>query len=323
MAPRFTVVFTVAVLVCSMPVSALALEPYSQDFEELIQADPSALANDGWYVFGNVFDPEGAYLYGYGPFPAPNDTLAFSRIAIGEGGDEQGAQQLIVYSDYQNVDHAVGNLIESNVFQEQTIGPENVGEAWIFEFQAKLGNLGGTSTAAAFIKTLDPNNNYALTNFFTEDMTSIPETWGEWALGIVIDSSLEDQILQFGFMNTATLYEGSGIVYDNVKFRLNTVDVPDEATIMGASLQQNYPNPFNPQTRIDFSLDRPGNVEIAVFDLAGRRIATLQQGEMGSGDHHVTWNGRTATGSPAPSGQYRYVLKTAGGQVARSMVLLK
>ena len=83
------------------------------------------------------------------------------------------------------------------------------------------------------------------------------------------------------------------------------------------------PNPFNPQTRIDFVLDRRGHVEIAVFDLAGRRIATLHQGELGIGEHHVTWNGRTDTGAPAPSGQYRYVLKTATGQVARSMMLLK
>jgi len=323
MATRFTVSFTVAVLVCSMPTAVFALETYNQDFEELLQPDPNALANDGWFVFGNVFDPEGNYLYGYGSFPAPNTGAAFCQIVLGEGGPDQGAQQLVVFSDYENLDHANGNLIEANVFQEQTIGRENVGEAWLFEFQTKLGNIEGSSTATAFIKTLDPDDGYALTNLITADMTSIPETWDGFRLGIVIDADLEGQILQFGFMNTATNYEGSGIFYDNVVFRLNTVDVPDEATSIGASLQQNYPNPFNPQTRIDFSLDRPGNVEITVFDLAGRRIATLHQGELGIGDHHVTWNGRTATGSPAPSGQYRYVLKTAGGQVTRSMVLLK
>ena len=62
---------------------------------------------------------------------------------------------------------------------------------------------------------------------------------------------------------------------------------------------------------------------MAVFDLAGRRVATLHQGELGAGDHHVTWNGRTDSGAAAPTGLYRYVLKTATGQVSRSMILVK
>jgi len=315
--------FAVAVLVGLIPVAGLALGPYSQDFETLVQADPSALANDGWWVFGNVFDPAGGYLYGYGPFPAPNHNVAFCQIVIGEGGAEQGAQQLVVFSDYESEEHANGNIIESNVFQEQTIEAGDVGSAWIFEFQAKRGNIEGGSTAHAFIKTLDPGAGHTLTNFITVDMTSIPTTWTGAALGIIIDPSLDGQILQFGFMNTASNYEGSGIFYDNINFRLNTVDVPAGSAAVGATLHQNYPNPFNPKTQIAFALDRPGNVDISVFDLAGRRIATLHQGELGVGEHNVTWNGRTSAGSPAPAGQYMYVLKTATGQVSRSMVLLK
>jgi hypothetical protein len=41
------------------------------------------------------------------------------------------------------------------------------------------------------------------------------------------------------------------------------------------------------------------------------------------GNHHVTWNGLTDSGLPAAAGQYRYVLRTAKGQVSRSMILLK
>ena len=62
---------------------------------------------------------------------------------------------------------------------------------------------------------------------------------------------------------------------------------------------------------------------MSVFDLAGRRVATLHRGELGAGEHHVIWNGKTDSGAAAAAGQYRYVLKTADGQVARSMVLLK
>jgi hypothetical protein len=195
------------------------LAAYDQDFEGLVQADPDALANDGWLIFANVFDGgNGGFLYNYGPFPAPNGGAAFSAIDTGQGGPEQGAQQLSVYNDYNNGDHANGNIIEANVFQEQMVGNPEIGETWVFEFDAKLGNLEGGSTALAFIKTLDPNNGYALTNFVTVDMTAIPTTWATYWISLEIDASLVGQILQFGFLNTATNYEGSGVFYDNVTF---------------------------------------------------------------------------------------------------------
>jgi len=214
----FRAFLVVAIMACLTPAASFAVSPYSQDFEGLDQGSVSALGDDGWLVFANVFNPGGDYLYGYGPFPAPNDGAAFCAIASGEGGPSQGDQQLVVFSDYNNVDHAVGNLIESNVFQEQTIDAEDVGGTWVFAFDAKLGNLADQSTALAFIKTLDPNNGFVTTNFITADMTNTSTTWTGYTLSIFIDESLVGQILQIGFSNTATLYQGSGVFYDNVNF---------------------------------------------------------------------------------------------------------
>jgi hypothetical protein len=313
-----------AVLICLIPAAGYALTPYSQDFELLVQSDPNALANDGWLVFGNVYEPDGTtYIRGYGPYPAPNHSAAFCQIVLGEGGVEQGLQQLVVFSDYENTDHALGDIIESNVYHEQPITSADVGQVWAFEFQAKRGNIEGASTAAAFIKTLDPDAGYALTNIITKDMTTIPTTWSGHGIAIEIDASLEGQLLQFGFLNRASNYEGSGIFYDNLIFYQTVTDVPAGDVLAGASLRQNYPNPFNPGTRIEFALDNPGLVDISVYDLAGRRIATLQHGELGAGEHHVFWDGRTDAGLAAPAGQYRYVLKTAAGATSRAMVLLK
>ena len=211
------VFIAVSIIACLAPAAGTAMTPYSQDFEGLDQGDVYALANDGWLVFGNVFGLDWSWWYGYGPFPAPNDGAAFCAIAIGEGGPEQGDQQLSVYSDYSNQDHP-NAYIESNVFQEQTVAAEDVGKAWIFDFDAKLGNLDGQTTALAFIKTLDPNNGWEMTNFITADMTGTPTTWTSYTLSILIDPTLEGQILQFGFSNTATNYEGSGVFYDNIEY---------------------------------------------------------------------------------------------------------
>ena len=99
--------------------------------------------------------------------------------------------------------------------------------------------------------------------------------------------------------------------------------MPGRASPFGATLRQNYPNPFNPMTRIEFSLEKAGNVDLAVYDVGGRLVANLLSGDMAAGDHFVTWNGTNRSGSPAAAGQYHYVMRTATGQVSRSMILLK
>ena len=220
----FSVILAAAIILLAPTAGQCDLVPYAQDFEMLDQTNADALANDYWLVFANVFTPAGGYLYGYGPFAAPNGGPGFCGIDLNQGGLEQGLQQLVVYSDYNNGDHANGNIIEANTFQEQVVGAADVGTTWLFQFDAKRGNIEGGSTAAAFFKTLDPNAGYALTNYLTVDTTNLTDMWSSHLLAIFITPSLEGQILQFGFQNFATNYEGSGVFYDNVSF-INLDDV--------------------------------------------------------------------------------------------------
>lgn len=215
-----------AALICAVSFTALAQTPYSQDFEALAPVDGS-MAGDGWLIFGNVFDPGGGYLYGYGVFPAPNNIGNWCDIVTGEGGPEQGMQQIVVYSDYANGDHANGNLIETNLFQEQVV-PAGATGVWTFTYDGKKGNIAGSSTALAFIKTLDPNAGYAMTNFITQDMTDPPTTWQGYSLSIDV-AGLDGQILQFGFSTTSTNYEPTGNFYDNVCF-FEEITAVDETT---------------------------------------------------------------------------------------------
>ena len=204
------------------------ISQYSQDFESLDAGSSTALGDDGWLVGANVFDMSGNFQYNYFAFPAPNGGPAFSAIATGEGGPAQGDQQLSVYSDYNNADHGNGLLIEANVFREYTVGAADVGTTQTFSFDAKLGNLEGDSTAQAFIKTIDPDNGFAQTNFVTADMTNTPSTWTGYSLELDIDASLEGQLFQIGFLNVATDFEGSGVFYDNV----NLVPAPSGVALI-------------------------------------------------------------------------------------------
>ncbi|RMF62072.1 MAG: T9SS C-terminal target domain-containing protein, partial [Bacteroidetes bacterium] len=78
------------------------------------------------------------------------------------------------------------------------------------------------------------------------------------------------------------------------------------------------PNPFNPQTTIEFRLDRPQAVRLAVYDVLGREVAVLAEGAQPAGVFRVTFD---ATG--LSSGLYLYRLQTEAGVLSRTMTLVK
>jgi hypothetical protein len=91
----------------------------------------------------------------------------------------------------------------------------------------------------------------------------------------------------------------------------------------GFALEQNYPNPFNPSTTINFSIGQAGPVKVTVYDVLGRRVATLVNQDLPAGVHRVTWNAVSQSGMPAASGVYLYRLEAGNVQTTRTMVLLK
>lgn len=84
------------------------------------------------------------------------------------------------------------------------------------------------------------------------------------------------------------------------------------------ALGQNYPNPFNPTTTIEFSLESAGTATLAIFDLAGRKVATLVDGMTERGSHSVSFDAGELT-----SGVYFYTLAVDGLSQTRKMVLVK
>lgn len=94
-------------------------------------------------------------------------------------------------------------------------------------------------------------------------------------------------------------------------------------TIKGFELAQNYPNPFNPSTNIRFSLKNSQPVNLTIYDVLGRRVATLVNEKLTAGTHVVKWNGRNFHGITVASGVYVYRLKTPDFTATKKMVLLR
>ncbi len=88
-------------------------------------------------------------------------------------------------------------------------------------------------------------------------------------------------------------------------------------------LEQNFPNPFNPVTNIKFAVDKPGNVEVRVFNVRGELVRTVANGWYPQGLHAVTWDGKTRSGGQAPSGVYYIRAKSIGGSDVIKAVLAK
>ncbi|MEE8572665.1 MAG: PKD domain-containing protein [Gemmatimonadota bacterium] len=97
----------------------------------------------------------------------------------------------------------------------------------------------------------------------------------------------------------------------------------DETVLEGFKLVQNAPNPFSPDTEIEFVLPVGCDVNLAVYDAAGRRVGTLVDGYRQDGRHAVTWSAVDAGGRTLPNGVYLCKLEAGGHVVTRKMVLLR
>jgi len=98
--------------------------------------------------------------------------------------------------------------------------------------------------------------------------------------------------------------------------------VPDDAT-RSFALRQNVPNPFNPVTRIAYSIPEPARVELLIYDVGGRIVRRLVDGEHPADDYTAVWDGRNDDGEATGSGIYFYRLMADGRELARKMILLR
>jgi len=87
------------------------------------------------------------------------------------------------------------------------------------------------------------------------------------------------------------------------------------------ALWQNAPNPFGAQTMIRVDLPQPRHVELTIYDIQGRSVATILDEEMIAGTHEVAWDGRDGGGEPLASGIYFCILRTEGYRQAIRMML--
>ncbi len=82
-----------------------------------------------------------------------------------------------------------------------------------------------------------------------------------------------------------------------------------------------FPNPFRSSTTIAFQVQEPGRVQLAVYDLRGRRVRLIEDGERPAGSYEVRWDGTNDAGSAVASGVY--LLSLQAGQHRRTQRVVR
>jgi endonuclease/exonuclease/phosphatase family metal-dependent hydrolase len=82
------------------------------------------------------------------------------------------------------------------------------------------------------------------------------------------------------------------------------------------------PNPLSRETRFAFDLPRGGPVSLAVFDVKGRRVASIVSGELPAGHHEARWTAAGERGGRLAAGLYFARFATIGFTDSRRLVLL-
>ena len=91
------------------------------------------------------------------------------------------------------------------------------------------------------------------------------------------------------------------------------------------TLSQNYPNPFNPDTKIQYTVHKPGRVTITIYNILGQQVKILldeMAEEYGLGGE-VIWDGTNSFGIPVASGIYIYRVKQHQFSITKRMVLVR
>ena len=149
---------------------------------------------------------------------------------------------------------------------------------------------------------------------------------GETIIPVVTFDAESEDVLTSEFAiasagaKTLTLTASGSVKVDRIQLLnvVRTTSTERNQLPEGYSLSQNYPNPFNPITTIQYEMKATGKVTLQVYDVLGRLVTTLVDGQITAGQHQVRFDGANLS-----SGVYFYRLQTPVGQMVRTMILMK
>jgi alpha-tubulin suppressor-like RCC1 family protein len=230
-----------------------------------------------------------------------------------------------VYAWGSNHDGQLGNnsTTQSNV-PIQVLGLGGTGELALpitlhsFAAQEQHGNIvltWQTASETNNARFVIYRNNIAITSIDGAGTCNEPHTYSYTDNSVVPGASYTYVLADIDYANEETKYIDNAL----------TVTIPENDIPTEFALEANYPNPFNPTTAISYSIfaeatmDRQLSVvNLSIFDMNGKKVATLVKGSKPAGYHSVNWDA-----SKFSSGIYFYRLQAEGFVDTKKMVFMK
>jgi photosystem II stability/assembly factor-like uncharacterized protein len=163
---------------------------------------------------------------------------------------------------------------------------------------------GGLTGAAVFAIAFDTVSFVPDKNHFGKDASSADA-------GLFVGATAANKITRSVWRSTLSNWNLGGTT--DVVLEHLTSNIPKEF-----ALEQNYPNPFNPTTTIDFVIPKRVHVVLSVFDILGRKVATLIDTEKAPGHYRATFDATNL-----PGGVYFYRLEAGTHHDTKKLLLLK
>ena len=149
---------------------------------------------------------------------------------------------------------------------------------------------------------------------FTADITGMWEwdpgwNWHAWSF----QANATTTTLEF----LSTMTGATGPTIDSVTVALTSTADVGPGSLAAVALAPVSPNPARGAALFSFSLARPGAARLSVYDVAGRELAVLADGELAAGSHEASWNGGGS------AGLFYAVLHTSSGRLVRPFVVIR
>jgi len=194
---------------------------------------------------------------------------------------------------------------------------------------------------AAISDTMAPNDlhihSLALTNSgnFTLDYSishdvpwiTLSHSEGQLDAGAEDSVSVSINTLFMGYGD----YEGTLVFTTNVgefilpvHLVITILGIDDDTVIPSIfSVSDNYPNPFNPRTEFTVSIPERSHVVVNIYDILGRQVALLAEGDYTAGRYRMEWTGKTDVNAVAPSGVYLLIVQAGNDMIKHKMIMMK
>jgi aminopeptidase N len=237
-------------------------------------------------------------------------------------GDSTFFDILKTYSVDPSVSYGVATTEDFQAIAENVYGQDldYFFQEWIYGENEPTYTIGwGKSLVGGDIYNVTLNINQTINNnpsYFTMPVqvklnTSLGDTI------VTLFNNAQTQNFQFQVVGNP-----QSIVFDPDNWILKNptvvTDVEDLTVPLQFSLEQNYPNPFNPSTTIEYTIPESGIVTLKIYDVLGKEVATLVNGQNDAGKHKVEFD---ATGFN--SGVYFYRIENGSSVETKKLVLLK